>query len=341
MENTPIRAQQDTFRQATQLSLKQLLYLVTLEQTMNFTRAAQRCFVTQSTLSGGLQELENTLGATLVERSKHSILFTPLGRSVAAHARQILGDAADLMQRCKDTSDPLTGTLTLGAIPTIAPFFLPPLVRGLRQSLPHLQVILREDPTAKLLQALNDGEIDMALIALPMDVGRLRADVLFSEELWLVTSSLEAASAIHPPKLAKLDMQRLMLLGEGHCLSEHTLQACSRAQRGQPGATSEIEATSLATLVQMVESGLGVALLPEMAIKSNFLNQSSVTARPLAAPAPKRDIALVTRATRARNAVEDEVRRIALSVGKPRPMSPKRSRISAKPGTGIKATPQA
>jgi LysR family transcriptional regulator, hydrogen peroxide-inducible genes activator len=330
MQKPPQSVLNNTLRQATQLSLKQLLYLVTLEQTMNFTRAAQRCFVTQSTLSGGLQELENTLGVTLVERNRQSLLFTPLGHAVAAHARQILSDAADLMQRCHDAQDPLRGTLVLGAIPTIAPFFLPPLVRGLRQSLPDLRVILREDPTATLLRALEDGEIDMALIALPMDVGRLRAEVLFSEELWLVTSSLEAASSIAPPKLAKLDMQRLMLLGEGHCLSDHTLQACSRAQRGHPNAASEIEATSLATLVQMVESGLGVALLPEMAIKSNFLNQISVTARPLAAPAPKRDIALVTRPTRARNAVEEEVRRIALSVGKPAPMAAKRSRRSAK-----------
>lgn len=298
-------------RAAANLSLKQLYYLVTLRETLNFTRAAERCFVTQSTLSGGLKELESTLGVHLVERDRQNVRFTALGDAVVSMARRLLSDASDLIGRCQVAQDPTQGELHLGAIPTIAPFLLPGLLRGLRQTMPNLRVILREEPTHVLLELVDRGELDLAILALPMDIGRLHAETLFSEELWLVSSSADRQARVEAPKLSKLDTQRLLLLSEGHCLSDHTLQACERAQRGKAVTTSEIEATSVATLVQMVEAGLGIALLPEMAIQSKLLQGSDVIARPLASPAPKRDIVLVRRPTQAPNAVSSEVKRLA------------------------------
>jgi LysR family hydrogen peroxide-inducible transcriptional activator len=318
-------------RAATQISLKQLHYLVTLRDTLNFTRAAERCFVTQSTLSGGLKELESSLDCQLVERDRQNVLFTPLGDEVVTLARRLLSDTGDLIQRCEDAKAPGRGQWRLGAIPTIAPFLLPPLLRELRQSLPHLQVLLREEPTDALLQALEAGDLDMAIIALPMDTRRLRVEPLFSEELWLICSPEDAMVKVDQPRLAKLQAERLLLMSDGHCLTDHTLQACSPTQRHKANSPSQIEATSLATLVQMVEAGLGIALLPEMAIKSQWLTQGRVLAKPLAAPAPQRQIALVMRATHTRREVEDEMVRVARLVGRPTVTGARRSRIKKAP----------
>lgn len=315
-------------RAAANLSLKQLYYLVTLRETLNFTRAAERCFVTQSTLSGGLKELESTLGVHLVERDRQTVRFTPLGEAVADLAHRLLSEAHDLIDRCQVEQDPAQGELHLGAIPTIAPFLLPGLLRGLRAEMPQLRVILREEPTHVLLQLVDRGELDLAILALPMDLGRLHSEHLFSEELWLVASSADAYAKLKEPRLSKLDTHRLLLLSEGHCLSEHTLQACERAQRGRNLPVSEIEATSVATLVQMVEAGLGVALLPEMAIQSRLLQGSDVIARPLATPAPKRDIALVRRPTQTPNVVTDTVLRLAKAMRPHQPTGAKRSQVS-------------
>lgn len=318
-------------RLATQLSLKQLHYLVTLRDTLHFTRAARLCFVTQSTLSGGIKELEASLSAQLVERDRQNVLFTPLGNEVVALARRLLSDAGDLIQLCDDAKAPGQGQWRLGAIPTIAPFFLPPLLRELRQTLPKLQILLREEPTDLLFQALEAGELDMAIVALPMDTGRLRVEPLFSEELWLICGPNDAMAPIDQPRLAKLQAERLLLMSEGHCLTDHTLQACTRAQRERAASGSEIEATSLATLVQMVAAGLGIALLPEMAIKSQWLTQGSVLAKPLASPAPTRQIALVMRPTQTRREVEEEMMRIARSMGRPKVSGARRSNIKKAP----------
>jgi len=293
------------------LSLKQLSYLVALSETLNFTRAADRCFVTQSTLSAGIRELEQHLQVALFERDRQSVRATAIGRELAERARLLLSQSQDFVLAARSSGLPLHGTMTLGAIPTIAPFLLPPLLRRLRRELPDLSVLLREEQTDRLLHELEDGSIDMALIALPMDVGRLRAVPLFEEELWLIAAEDDPVARQDTPKVAEIDMQRLMLLGDGHCLREHALQACQHRRRGRDRLPSAIEATSLPTLVQMVEAGLGVSLLPEMAVKAGFLVGTNVIARPLAAPAPKRQIALVARATSARVLLLERVQALA------------------------------
>jgi LysR family transcriptional regulator, hydrogen peroxide-inducible genes activator len=312
------------------LSLKQLTYLLAVADTLHFTQAAEQCFVTQSTLSGGIRELERFLDAHLIERDRQHVMLTPLGQHITTRARQLLSDAADLIQTCLDTAHPLQGTVTLGAIPTIAPFMLPGLLRQVRHALPDLKVLLREEQTAELLQAVDSGGVDFAILALPMDIGRLQALPLFTEELWLIHAEDDPLAQLAQPAIAQVDLHRLMLLSDGNCLRDHALLSCRTGRRGKLAQTSDIEASSLPTLVQMVEAGLGVSLLPEMAIKAGLLTHSKVQARPLAAPAPKRDIALVMRPTSSRLVLAQELQAIAQKMFGGAPVGARRSKISTK-----------
>ncbi|HEY0877619.1 MAG TPA: hydrogen peroxide-inducible genes activator [Zeimonas sp.] len=279
-------------------SLRQLSYLVAVADRLNFTQAAHDCFVTQSTLSSGLKELESTLGARLVERDRQSVRMTPLGEKVVERSRALLGAARDLVGLVQASAAPMTGIVRLGAIPTIAPFLLPGLVRQTRALHPDLKLVLREDRTATLLERLRGGELDFALIALPYETQGLLVRELFVEELWLISPMrADARESSRRPKISHLDPEHLLLLEEGHCLREHTIEACGLAERANP---SGIEATSLVTLVHMVESGLGDALLPQMAIDSGFLSNASVLPRRFAPPAPTRRIALAARTSTTR-----------------------------------------
>jgi LysR family hydrogen peroxide-inducible transcriptional activator len=278
-------------------SLRQLGYLVALAERLSFTQAAEACFVTQSTLSAGIKELESALGVQLVERDRQSVVMTPLGAEVARRARALLAQAQDLAALAAGASEPMSGLLRLGAIPTIAPFVLPAVLKRLRARHPRARLALREDLTAKLLERLAAGALDFALIALPYDTPGLLVEELWQEEFWLVAQEGDPAARAKRPGIAAVAPDRLLLLEEGHCLREHTLTGCGLAQKANP---SGLEATSLLTLVQMVESGLGIALIPEMALKAGILKGTALVARPLAPPAPRRIIALVARASTAR-----------------------------------------
>lgn len=280
-------------------SLRQLGYLVALAQHLNFTRAAAACFVTQSTLSAGLKELEATLRASLVERDRQSVLMTPLGLEVAERARRLLAAAGDLATLAAAAAEPMTGTLRLGAIPTLAPFLLPRILPGLRAKYPQLKLLLREDVSANLLLRLAGGQLDFALLALPYDTGDMLLRPLFDDEFWLVGREDDAELKSRRARVAAPAAEKLVLLEEGHCLREHTLAACSRAESAN---RSGVEATSLLTLVQMVESGIGLALLPEIALNSGLLKGTRLVARPLTPPAPKRSIVLLARRSSARRA---------------------------------------
>lgn len=289
-------------------SLRQLGYLVALADTLNFTRAAERCFVTQSTLSGALQELERSLDAQLVERSRHHVALTPAGERAVARGRALLAAARDLADEVAGLARPMSGLARLGAIPTIAPYLLPELLRALREAHPGWRLALREDPTVPLLTRLREGTIDFALIALPWETEGLQVLEVGVEELWLVAPRGDPALARASLRVDAIDPQRLLLLEEGHCLRDHTLAGCALRERANPNG---IEATSLATLIPMVEEGLGIALLPEMALKAGILERSQLLARPLTAPAPRRTIALVARPTSARRAEFEAIAMLA------------------------------
>jgi LysR family hydrogen peroxide-inducible transcriptional activator len=273
-------------------SLRQLRYLVVLAEKLNFREAAEACFVTQSTLSAGIKELESQLDAHLVERDKRSVRLTPLGQQVVERARRLIAEVGDLVATARAASEPLSGAFRLGVIPTVAPFLLPQALPLLRERFPGLKLYLREDLTARLLEQLRAGQLDAALIALPFDTGELEIRELFRDEFWFVARAGDPLAKLKAVAVERLDVSDVILLEEGHCLREHAIAACGAARES---GTRHIEATSLPTLLQMVEGGLGVTLLPEIAIKAGILNGTSLIARPFSTRIPARTLALAAR----------------------------------------------
>ena len=275
-------------------TLRQLAYLVELSERLNFRAAADRQFVTQSTLSAGIKELETQLGVQLVERDKHHVRLTTVGEDVAARARELLASATDLSEAARSAARPLCGPMRLGAIPTIAPYLLPGVLPALRRAYPELKLYLREDLTARLLERLRASRLDVALIALPFETGDLYVRELFKDDFAFVAREGDPAVRAKAVPLRKIDTMDMVLLEEGHCLRDHAIAACGpRPAAWEP----RVEATSLTTLIQMVEGGLGVTLLPRITLDAGILKSTRLVARPFASPAPSRMLALVARRT--------------------------------------------
>jgi LysR family hydrogen peroxide-inducible transcriptional activator len=275
-------------------TLRQLAYLVELSGRLNFRAAAEAQFVTQSTLSAGIKELERLLGVQLVERDKRHVRITAAGEDVVARGRELLAAATDLAEAARSATRPLSGPLRLGAIPTIAPFLLPSVLPALRQAYGELKLYLREDLTDRLIERLREGGLDVALIALPFDTGDLYVRELFKDELAFVGREADLAVREKNVALRSIDTSDILLLEEGHCLRDHAIAACGpRRARSE----SRVAATSLTTLIQMVEGGLGVTLLPGIALDAGILRGTRLVARPLSPPAPSRTLALVARRT--------------------------------------------
>ncbi|AHE53812.1 LysR substrate-binding domain-containing protein [Sphingomonas sanxanigenens] len=273
-------------------TLKQLQYLVALKEHGHFGRAADACFVTQSTLSAGLRELESLIGVTLVERTRRVVRFTALGDRIVAKARRVLREAEELSDLARAAGKPLAGELRMSVIPTIAPFLLPRVLPRLRSDWPDLRLYLREEPSAAACDSLAHGHADCVLLALPYACGDVDSDVLFEDRLLVAFPGAEAATmgdTVHPNAI---DEDRLLLLEDGHCLKDHALAACNRPEL-RAGAT--MLGTSLHTLVQMVDNGLGLTMLPEMAIAAGILDHTSICAKPLESDHPSRKIALAWR----------------------------------------------
>ena len=280
-------------------TIRQLQYLVALVDLNHFGRAAERCNVTQSTLSAGIAELENLLQAQLIERTKRRVRATPLGEEIAEKARALLNAAADIAETARAAEEPLSGRFRMGVIPTIGPFVLPRVLARLRNAYPDLKLYLREGQTEPLIGQLRRGELETALIALPYDIRGLDSLSLGPDPLWAVLPeghSLAASKTVSPDDLAGEEM---LLLEDGHCLRDHALAACSlKGPRGAGG----FDSTSLYTLVEMVANGLGVTFVPEIAITAGLLKGSAVVARPLPADSPPRELALVWRRSYRREA---------------------------------------
>ena len=272
-------------------TLKQLQYLVALKDHGHFGRAAEACFVTQSTLSAGLRELETLIGVTLVERTRRVVRFTPLGDRIADKARRVLREAEELGDMARAAGRPLSGEMRMSVIPTIAPFMLPRILPRLRRDYPDLKLFLREEPSATACEGLNNGRTDCVLLALPYACGEVASQPLFDDALFVAGPEQELGHdrMIRP---ADIDETRLLLLEDGHCLKDHALAACNRPELR---AEATMMGTSLHTIVQMVDNGLGVTMLPEMALKAGILEHTGLMARPLDAENPSRKIALVWR----------------------------------------------
>jgi LysR family transcriptional regulator, hydrogen peroxide-inducible genes activator len=289
-------------------SLQQLRYLIALDEERHFGRAADKSFVTQSTLSASLRDLESTLDVTLVERDRRHVSFTPIGEAAVARARELVAQANDLVELCASSRHPLTGTFRLGVIPTVAPFALPQTLATLRTLYPKLKLMLREELTAICLDRLLASSLDAALIALPIELpAGIEVLPLFDDEFLFVTADPKLGAAQSPLPIEKIDPEQLLLLEDGHCLREHAITACSL---NSAHINRSLAATSLITLTHMVESGLGHTLLPELAIAGGVLSGSSLYARRFTPRGPSRTIALAFRKTSARRAEITELGKI-------------------------------
>ena len=272
-------------------TVKQLQYLVALRQHGHFGKAAEASFVTQSTLSAGLRELETLLGVTLVERTRRVVRFTPLGQKVADKAVRVLRECEELADLARIEGQPLHGELRMGVIPTIAPFLLPAMLPHLRSQWPKLKLYLREETSQAACDALHRGHLDCVLLAMPFGCGEVDRAVLFDDQLYVAFPHGEAPSGTSVDADA-LDESRMLLLEDGHCLKDHALSACNRPELR---AEAAMMGTSLHTLVQMVDNGLGVTFVPAMAIEAGILEATRVDARLLRSAHGFRRIALVWR----------------------------------------------
>lgn len=278
-------------------SLKQLHYLVTLSETRHFGEAAKKCFVSQSTLSSGIQNLEDLLSCQLIERDNKSLVFTSMGDEVVVRSREILARSQDLIELSHSVGDGMEGPLRVGCIPTIAPFLLCDLVQEVNRCYPNLNLLLREDTTTNLLAALRNGEMDVLILALPIEVNGMHSKVVGRDAFKMVISKNQAERVSVPLRYADLPDESVFLLEKEHCLTEHAVSACKLTTKEK---INPFTATSLHTLVQMVANGLGTTFIPQMAIEHGILdNQHLVVIEP-PGQAAFREIGLVWRPTSSR-----------------------------------------
>lgn len=278
-------------------SIRQLQFLVALADELHFGRAADRCFVTQSTLSSGIKDLENLLGVSLAERTKRTVLMTPLGQDIAERALAILADTREIVERAQQQTGVLRGPLKLGSIPTIGPFLFPRLLPRLRQDFPELRLYLREELTDSLLSGLRAGRLDLILIALPYETGNFHIEPLFEDSYQLATMPNNPLAAHRALQGADLDDETLLLLEKGHCLQRHALSAFPESHARQD---ESFAATSLSTLIAMVEEGLGNTLLPQLVVDAGATRNSDIALVPLEGAWP-RQVVLAWRKSSARS----------------------------------------
>ncbi len=286
------------------LKLKDLRYLVAVADTRHFGRAAQRCFVSQPTLSAQIRKLEAYLGVQLIERQPKRAVLTAAGEQIVARARRIIEASDEVVAFARSHTNPLAGQLRLALLPTIGPYLLPRVAPSIRKALPRLTLLLYEYQTAPLLAKLHSGEVDLGILALPVELEGLESRELYEEPFEVALPAQHPLVARATVRLSDLQHDQLLLLEEGHCLRDQALAVCSRAGVHE---NADFRATSLETLRQMVASGAGVTLLPELSVRGPYGNAQGVVIRPLARPVPTRRIGAVWRKTSARRPAIDAV----------------------------------
>ena len=286
------------------MNLRDLRYLVALADERHFGRAADRCFVSQPTLSAQIRKLEEYLGVALVERRPKRVSLTATGEKIVERARRLLLEADAIVEVAKTERDPLAGALRLALIPTVGPYLLPHVVRQLRRALPRLKLLLYEYQTGPLLEKLRDGELDLGILALPAAADGLATAELFDEPFTLAVPANHPLAARDRVRVADLEGETLLLLEDGHCLRDQALEVCSRIHLGDE---QDYRATSLETLRQMVAAGHGVTLLPQLAAASPVGTARSLRIKPFGNPPPVRTIGAVWRKSTTRQQAIDTV----------------------------------
>src|SRR5690606_23836358 len=273
-------------------TLRQLQFLLAIRAEGSFVAAADAVGVTQPTLSAGIKELEASLGTVLVERARAGAVLTPAGEEAADRAARALGEVEELVRAVHTAGEPFSGTFRLGAIPTIAPFLLPRVMPLLKKRFPKLRLQMREDLTARLIDALRARALDAAVIALPYTAHGIATAPVAEDEFYLVCPESHPLAARNDLAPEHLKAEDVLLLEDGHCLREHALSVC----RSEPGRRSaDVGATSLATLVQMVAGGMGVTLLPKIAAEGGAAAGAHVAIRPFSEPIVGRSIGVAWR----------------------------------------------
>jgi LysR family hydrogen peroxide-inducible transcriptional activator len=297
---------------AADIKLKDLRYLVAVADARHFGRAAERCFVSQPTLSAQLRKLEDYLGVQLIERHPKRVTLTEAGADIVARARRIVEASDEMVELARTFRDPLAGRLRLALLPTIGPYLLPGVVPRLRKAMPRLELMLYEHQTAPMLEKLRGGEIDLGILALPVDLDGLESAELYEEAFVLAVPSAHRLAQRASVRSEDLQGETLLLLEEGHCLRDQALEVCARVKLDEK---QDFRATSLETLRQMVAAGGGVTLLPELASRGAYGAARGVAVRPFVRPAPARRIGAVWRKTTARRPAIDAVCRVIAERG--------------------------
>ena len=280
-----------------ELKLKDLRYLVAVADTRHFGRAAAKCFISQPTLSAQLRKLEQDLGVQLIERQPRRVALTPAGEEVTRHARQMLETAEAIVTLAQLRRDPLAGQLRLALLPTIGPYLLPQVALKLRKALPRLELMLYEYQTAPMLERLHAGEIDVGLLALPVNDEALASRELYEEPFVLALPESHRLATRAQVRVDDLDGETLLLLEDGHCLRDQALEICAR---GNVHEKQDFRATSIETLRQMVAAGVGITLLPALASRGAYAHARGIAIRAFARPIPSRRIGAVWRKSTAR-----------------------------------------
>jgi LysR family hydrogen peroxide-inducible transcriptional activator len=281
------------------MNLRDLKYLVALAEHRHFGRAAAASFVSQPTLSTQIRKLEDELGVTLIERAPRRVMLTPIGEDIAERARGVIAGVEQMTELARRSRDPEAGSVRLGLFPTLAPYLLPHVLPQVRERFPRLELLLVEEKTDVILQRLRDGRLDAGILALPLHDEQLRIEFLFDEPFVLAAPSshpIAARGALQADDLRDAD---LLLLEEGHCLRDQALDVCRLAGAGE---REGFRATSLETLRQMVAAGVGMTLLPVLAVQPPVPPSSDIVLLPFAGDAPHRRIAMVWRRSSAMDA---------------------------------------
>lgn len=291
----------------TELKLKDLRYLVALADQRHFGRAAASCFVSQPTLSAQLKKLEQSLGVQLIERAPNNVCLTPAGEEIVARARRILEASDEVVALARNQRDPLAGRLAVALLPTIGPYLLPRVLPAIRKALPRLELRLYEYRTAPMLEKLHAGELDVGILALPVETGGLESRQLYKEPFLVALPERHPLAGHDKVRVSDLKDEPLLLLEDGHCLRDQALEVCSR---GGVRESQDFRATSLETLRQMVAAGAGVTLLPELAGRGAYRSARGVALRPFAKPVPQRCVGALWRRSTARRSAIDALARV-------------------------------
>jgi len=278
-------------------TFKQLRYLIALGEHMHFGKAAEACFISQSAFSVAIRELESTLGVQLIDRTNKRVTITAMGQEIIVQARLVVRDLEALVDMARVSNEPLSGKLRLGVIPTISPFLLPKILPQLRSHFPQLQLFLQEDTTQRVYEKLMNGELDLVLIAFPYELRNVEKMTLFKDQFLLAYRKGSQFIGTQEITVDHLQSESILLLEDGHCLREHALSACKIRNLNK---VSHFAASSLLTLIEMVEADLGVTYLPEMAKDSPMLKNTNIQTQAM----PKsshREIGLIWRKGTARS----------------------------------------